>query len=274
MIHITEGSYDSINLEIISKAINSLSERKRNNIIFYTSQEISLPVKIVKTSKENNVITAIETAIKNISSKDILLTLPANKTDFKNFSGHTEYFRSKYENPNIAMMFKGLNMNALLLTDHIKLKDITNKITIQTIIEKLKIALSGHNQFFKLIDEVIFSGINPHAGEFGLLGDEEKLINTAIEKLKIQFPRIKFDGPISADTIHFTPIKPNKLFVFSYHDQGLGIFKTVNKLYGMNITLGLPFLRISPDHGTAPGMKGKNQGNYLGLYWLLDYFLD
>lgn len=270
MIHITEGSLNSINIEILTKTLNSLTAVNRRKLTFYTSQDINLPINIIKTKRQNNVIAAIETAIENLNKDDILLTLPASKDDFQNYSGHTEYFRSKYQNNNIAMMFKGLSMNTLLLTDHIPLREVTQKISINSIVTKLQITLENNKKYFSPIKEIYFSGINPHAGEKGILGDEENLITHAIENLQTLYPGIIFKGPIPADTIHLHEDNEKKLFVFAYHDQGLGIFKEKNKLYGMNITLGLPFLRVSPDHGTAPDIVGKNKANYLGLYWLIN----
>lgn len=256
MIYVTEGSQDSINNEIFNKAFICLNGELRSKIVFCSSRK--------------SVLDALNYAINNIKMKDILVTLPATKNDFGGFSGHTEFFRDKYQNKNLPMVFKGLTYNALLLTDHIPLKEVTKKITVKLIVNKVSKTLEEFPKYFHDISEVVFSGINPHAGEDGILGDDEVKINEAISDLKKIFPLVKFKGPMAGDTIHFEKQTPGKLFVFAHHDQGLGVFKAQNKLFGLNITLGLPFLRVSPDHGTAKELKNKNQANYLGLYWLFE----
>ena len=120
------------------------------------------------------------------------------------------------------------------------------------------------------IEKVIITGINPHAGESGLIGSEDSVIKKSINELRKRNPKIKFSGPISGDSMH-AELKDSKkeLQVFCHHDQALSYFKFKNGIIGINTTFGLNFLRLSVDHGTALGLYGKNEANPLGSYFVL-----
>jgi 4-hydroxythreonine-4-phosphate dehydrogenase len=136
------------------------------------------------------------------------------------------------------------------------------------IINKLQITLDNFKKYFFPFNEVILAGINPHAGENGILGDEEKHIKSAITELEKSYGKI-FKGPVSGDTLHYLhDSTKNQLLVYMYHDQGLTQFKSQYGLIGLNITLGLPFLRLSVDHGTAFELYGKNKANISGMLYL------
>jgi 4-hydroxythreonine-4-phosphate dehydrogenase len=106
-----------------------------------------------------------------------------------------------------------------------------------------------------------------------MMGDEDNEISKSIVRLKQKFSNISFLGPIAADTLFFNQHDSNTLFIYAYHDQGLSVFKQHNGLQGINLTLGLPFIRVSPDHGTAFELYGKDRANYLGMNYLLDEIL-
>ena len=134
---------------------------------------------------------------------------------------------------------------------------------------KVRTTLDNFKKYFFPFEEVVFSGINPHAGENGILGDEEKHIKSAMTDLEKHYGKI-FTGPFSGDTLHHHYLSDkNQLFVYMYHDQGLAQFKSQYGLIGLNITLGLPFLRLSVDHGTAFELYGKNKANISGMLFLL-----
>jgi 4-hydroxythreonine-4-phosphate dehydrogenase len=166
------------------------------------------------------------------------------------------------------MTFKGLSQNVLLITDHIPLREVALKIDSNLIKEKTRITLENFKKYFYSFDEIIFSGINPHAGENGILGNEEKHIVSAISDLTKIYGDI-FHGPFSGDTLHHHLRKDkHQLMVYMSHDQGLAQFKAQYGLIGLNITLGLPFLRLSVDHGTAFDLYGKNKANISGMIYL------
>ena len=295
MIYVSQGHERGVGLEIFLKSFLCLSKNSQKNfilvvckndlkenfnifnfnfsfndkgVLFEGSQlncsfldELSIPHSTL----------SLDYILKNISKEDVLLTLPTSKDQLidengNNLNGHTEYFRHFYKNKNIPMTFISPDMNVLLLTDHIDINDISSDITKDLTIEKTETVLSN---FPRSIDTVIFSGLNPHAGEGGLISSDDNVISESIEVLKSKYPKIHFSGPFPADTIHFQGFTKNKLFIYASHDQGLGPFKLVNGLTGINVTFGLPFLRVSVDHGTAFNLYGKNCASYQGMLYLL-----
>ncbi len=288
MIYITQGHESGIGLEIFLKSFLLLSREEKKLVRLIVSKkdleknfkDLNLKSKLfsdlvvienketTQFSSTNSLVTALEL----IGPKDILITLPTSKDQLlfngQNQAGYTEFFRSYYQNKNIAMTFKGLTQNVLLITDHIALKNIPQTITSELIINKLQITLDNFKKYFFPFNEVILAGINPHAGENGILGDEEKHIKSAITELEKSYGKI-FKGPVSGDTLHYLhDSTKNQLLVYMYHDQGLTQFKSQYGLIGLNITLGLPFLRLSVDHGTAFELYGKNKANISGMLYL------
>lgn len=288
MIFVTEGHQSGIGLEIFLKSFLLLSKEEKSLIRLVVDKndlkknlsDLNLSSKLFDDliiienigstpfPSTNSLITALNL----IKENDILVTLPTSKDQLAlnnvNYAGYTEFFRAYFNNKNISMTFKGLAQNVLLITDHISLKKVPQTITSDLIIHKVQITLDNFKKYFFSFDEIIFSGINPHAGENGILGDEENQIKTAISKLEKSYGKI-FIGPISGDTLHnlHNPAK-NQLLVYMYHDQGLAQFKAQYGLIGLNITLGLPFLRLSVDHGTAFELYGKNKANISGMLYL------
>lgn len=288
MIYITQGHEKGIGIEIFLKTFLMLSNKKKESLVFIcrkqdlekNCKDLNIDVKKILNLNliENNEFSnfsstnSMLTALEKITSNDILVTMPTSKDQLilenKKLSGHTEFFRSYFKNQFIIMLFKAFNHNMLLVTDHIPLNSVSNSISKKLIIEKLDIALSEFPKYFTTLDEIIFSGVNPHAGEQGILGNEELEIEEAIIFLKNKHSVI-FKGPYSGDTLHFFENTLNQLFVYMYHDQGLAKFKSNYGLLGLNITFGLPFLRLSVDHGTAFELYGKNRANNLGMIYLL-----
>lgn len=288
MIYVTQGHEAGIGLEIFLKSFILLSREEKNEIRLVVSNsdlvnnlaDLKLSPKLFKDLKiiENIESTkfsstnSLMTALSIITPKDILVTLPTSKDQliFKGVScaGYTEFFRAYYQNPNISMTFKGLTQNVLLITDHIPLKEVANQITAELIQNKVQLTLDNFKKYFYQFNEVIFSGINPHAGENGLLGNEEIHIKTAMAKLEKGYGSL-FKGPLSGDTLHhYFDSSKKQLFVYMFHDQGLAQFKSQHGLIGLNITLGLPFLRLSVDHGTAFDLYGKNKASVTGMLFL------
>lgn len=301
MIRVTSGYEKSIGLEVFIKSFLELKVSEQKKIILYTSKdtlienlefmnlnfEIKNETCILKNSKlffkdipikTNLTIDTLEAAISDISESDILVTLPSSKNQFildgKTFAGHTEYFRYKYNKSEITMNFLGPKFNMLLITDHIPLSEVTSTIKKDLIIKKIETTLSYLKKYSVSFGDILFSGINPHCGEDGILGSEEKEIHSAKTHLEKKYPSQKFIGPLSADTIHFSINKKDDLIVSMFHDQGLALFKGVHGLIGINTTLGLPFLRVSVDHGTAPDLYGKNIANYEGAKFLFNKVLE
>jgi 4-hydroxythreonine-4-phosphate dehydrogenase len=292
MILVTQGHEKGIGLEVFIKSFLCLPSFSQSKFKLFCNKETLIETlrsinisfdylsdRLLFSFIESNTtqtIRSMNLAIDEIHSRDILLTLPSSKEQFiykdKVLSGHTEYFRNVYSDSNIVMSFISKDLNVLLLTDHIRVNDIGRSITQEMVTNKVSLFLNNIKSL-RNIDRVYFSGVNPHNGENGMMGDEDNEISKSIVRLKQKFSNISFLGPIAADTLFFNQHDSNTLFIYAYHDQGLSVFKQHNGLQGINLTLGLPFIRVSPDHGTAFELYGKDRANYLGMNYLLDEIL-
>lgn len=192
-----------------------------------------------------------------------LVTAPISKQSWSlagiPWPGHTAYFEKKY--PNAIMAFFSQKLNVALFTHHIPLKAAIKEINRQALQEFFLrlFKLLDHRSFH--ITQFLVAGINPHAGESGLLGGEEQAeIIPAIQHAQQQgMPII---GPIPPDIVCREAYDhPDKMVISMYHDQGLIAFKLVSFQDGVNVTLGMPFIRTSPDHGTAFDIAGKNMAD-------------
>ncbi len=194
---------------------------------------------------------------------DALVTAPINKSSinaarFKNFEGHTEYLAKKTGAKRVAMMFVAERLKITLVTRHIALKDVPARLTEAKIVSVIELTGRYLKKFFRIRNPRIgVAGLNPHAGEGGIFGREEsRIIIPAIKKSARHFSKVT--GPISPDVI-FNAAVDGKFdaVIAMYHDQALIPFKILYFNTGVNITLGLPFVRTSPDHGTAFDIAGK-----------------
>jgi len=205
--------------------------------------------------------TAADLALKNSSC---LVTGPLNKSiiqkHIKNFTGHTEFLKKKFNANEVLMYMTNGNLHLGITTTHVPLRVVPNVISRDLIKNKYKLLHHGLIDIFKLANpKIAVLGINPHAGEFGTIGDEEQnVIMPAIDEL--QHEGYDANGPISADTV-FTQTKYDAVLSM-YHDQALPVLKAIDFYKTVNITLGLPFLRVSVDHGTAEDIAKDYSANY------------
>ena len=205
--------------------------------------------------------TAADLALKNSSC---LVTGPLNKSiiqkHIQNFTGHTEFLKEKFNANEVLMYMTNGNLHLGITTTHVPLRVVPNVISRDLIKNKYKLLHHGLIDIFKLANpKIAVLGINPHAGEFGTIGDEEQnVIMPAIDEL--QHEGYDANGPISADTV-FTQTKYDAVLSM-YHDQALPVLKTIDFNKTVNITLGLPFLRVSVDHGTAEDIAKDYSANY------------
>lgn len=193
---------------------------------------------------------------------DAIVTGPINKGAWSmagrgKYPGHTELLAQRLGAKRSAMMFVGESLRVVLATVHIPLNEIRDKLTIGVVHNAIDL---GHEACLKLgiaRPRIAVCGLNPHAGENGLLGDEEKrLIDPAID-LAVS-TGMQVSGPYPADTIFSAAIAGKfDLVVAMYHDQGLIPVKLLERDLAVNVTLGLPCVRTSPDHGTAFDISGK-----------------
>lgn len=212
--------------------------------------------------------TAIDLAMRLCESGGVLYTLPTSKDQFPGYAGHTEYFRSFYRRPELGMFFSSPRLQVLLLSDHVAIKDLSKLMTEELIYQRLFSAIKTLQNWNWPTKRILISGMNPHAGEQGLIGQEDVRITKAIKRLKAKL-KLDMSGPLPGDTMLFEQKSQEDLLVYLFHDQGLGVFKGLQGFIGSNITLGLPYPRFSPDHGTSFNLFGKNQADYRGCAYSL-----
>jgi 4-hydroxythreonine-4-phosphate dehydrogenase len=253
-----------INVKFKLSEINSLENVKFNFINVDYKQ--SKPFNLKTNNSDTFVKKCFEHAVILLKKKLAigLINLPINKSKFtKNkYKGITEYIADKTNNRNKEnMLLFNENFSVLPLTTHIPLKKVYKEISYK----KIEKACKNINNFYlKTIKRKKFKigilGLNPHNGENGYIGNEEKkIIIPAINKLKKKYPII---GPLSPDTSFLQREKLQiDVLIGHYHDQILTTFKTKFDFNAINITIGLPFTRISPDHGIGTGIIGKGIAN-------------
>ncbi len=196
---------------------------------------------------------------------DAVVTAPICKESWQmvgcRFPGHTELFAHRTKSRRSVMMFASPKLNVALATVHLPLMDIRNVLTIGKVYDPIDL---GHQACVKLgiaKPRIAVCGLNPHASENGLFGDEERrVIKPAIEMA--QASGIDARGPFPADTIFIDAVRGRyDLVVAMYHDQGLIPVKLLGWEDAVNTTLGLPVVRTSPDHGTAFDIVGQNKAD-------------
>ncbi|GBF49785.1 4-hydroxythreonine-4-phosphate dehydrogenase [Leptospira ryugenii] len=194
-----------------------------------------------------------------------LITLPLSKewvirSGVKDFRGHTEALALAYQRPTFMMM-TGKRLFVIPLTTHIPLKDVVEELKkVNT--KELILAISKSHLLKK--PKIGILGLNPHAGESGKIGNEEEEI---LRPMMHSFASAGFsiEGPLSADSAFLPTAKKYDLYLANYHDQGLIPFKMIEGKAGVNVTLGLDFIRVSPDHGTAFDIAGKKKADPTSL---------
>lgn len=193
---------------------------------------------------------------------DALVTAPICKEAIHmagyGYPGHTEMLQTFSGAKRVVMLMVGGGLRVAFVTTHIALKEVPQSITVNGILETIIVSNDNLKKYFGLKKpRIAVCGLNPHAGEEGIFGDEEKrIIIPAIEKARKK--GVRCDGPVSADTIFYRTLKgAYDMIVSIYHDQGAIPLKLHAFETGVNTTLGIPFVRTSPDHGTAYDIAGK-----------------
>ncbi|MCM8783798.1 MAG: 4-hydroxythreonine-4-phosphate dehydrogenase PdxA [Candidatus Omnitrophica bacterium] len=216
----------------------------------------------------------IDVAIRLLKKKEIsaLVTAPVSKEMInrsgKRFVGHTEYLSSSFKITNVMMMLANRYLRVVPLTRHISLKEVNRLINYSYIFKGIKIVAEYIKKYFYLsLPRIAICSLNPHGGEGGLLGVEEKnIIIPAVKKINKEHIA-NISGPYSADGL-FSNYRDNKYdcIIGMYHDQVMIPVKMVDPQHTVNITLGLPFIRTSPGHGTAFDIAGKGIASFHSMY--------
>jgi 4-hydroxythreonine-4-phosphate dehydrogenase len=200
-----------------------------------------------------------------------MVTAPLNKKFFQeagySFPGHTEFLAHLSGAPEIAMAFLTERLRVVLATIHIPLRVVAESLTSEQIYRKLRIILTEFPRLNLPCGKVAVAGLNPHAGESGIMGIEDmERIAPAVDQARKAFPESVIDGPLPADTLFWRAYNGEfDVILAMYHDQGLAPIKLIGFGESVNVTLGLPFIRTSVDHGTAFDIAGKGIARYDGM---------
>ena len=220
----------------------------------------------------NFIISNFQQAVKRTISKEFeaVVTCPINKEIINkggiNFTGHTEELAKLSKIDKVVMMLATQELKVALATTHLPLKEVPKYITKDHIEQPILIINNDLQENWKIKNPLIkVLGLNPHAGDGGFLGSEDQEILIPVIK-KLNGMGLNISGPHSADTafINNNQIKPD-IILAMYHDQGLPVIKTIGFGKITNVTLGLPFIRTSVDHGTAYDMAGSIQADESSL---------
>tara|TARA_Y100001935_G_scaffold146867_1_gene121379 strand:+ start:487 stop:1452 length:966 start_codon:yes stop_codon:yes gene_type:complete len=221
---------------------------------------------------ESSFKVALSILKKGISNK--LINGPISKKYFlkKKFLGVTEYLANRTQTKNFAMLIYNKNLSVCPITTHLPVKLIARKLNIKDIKKKIILINSFYKNYLNKKPNIAVTGLNPHCESILSKNEDLKIIKPAISSLKSKNYNVK--GPFAADTIFLRKNRKSfDVIVGMYHDQVLTPIKTLFEYNAVNITLGLPFIRISPDHGPNEKMLGKNLSNPLSLIEAIT-FLD
>ncbi len=190
----------------------------------------------------------------------------------KGIYGVTELIakKSNIKNDEVMLLYNK-KLSVVPITTHIKLKSVPKKISKKLIKKKIKTIDKFYTAFFDKKPKIAILGMNPHNDELSKNSEEKKIIIPAIREFK---NKKKIFGPFSADSFFINDYKKYDVVIGMYHDQVLIPFKSIFKFDAINITLGLKYLRMSPDHGTATGLIKKNKANYKSLFKCIKLFYD
>lgn len=232
--------------------IKDIKEAKTGNVYFLK----------VDSGRNDSSFAFVEKAVSLSIAGDAgaIVTAPISKEKWMSaghtYMGHTDYLVKKTETKEWAMFFWSDSIKVALLTTHIPLRDVFKEIKTEKIMNFCRFINSELFRFTGKKFDLLMSGLNPHSGESGTIGkEEEEEIEPAVKELQKE---MNIEGPFPPDTIFIEAEKRKDPVVISlYHDQGLIPFKLNNINSGVNLTLGLPFIRTSPDHGTAYDIAGK-----------------
>ncbi len=287
-VAITIGDPAGIGPEIVFKAVNSLKiqrvcspvvvgdkniiskyfniNKKYKNIEFAFSSDYKKDAVIGKPSKISGLIAcdAIQYAVKMCMDKKAksMVTAPVSKESFKfaglKYSGHTEFLGALTKTKNFCMMMICDDINSVMVTRHLPISKISSVLTKKDIVLTTKLSADFVKKIIKKSPKIVMCALNPHAGDNGILGNDEKeKIIPAIKELKKKGYNICNIYPVDVAWAKFLQYKYD-LIVGMYHDQIMLPLKVLNPKKIVNVTAGLPFIRTSPGHGTAFDIAGKN----------------
>ena len=260
----------------INKVENIFDQESNLNIkILDVNLKFQNPFSVKKNIASKFIKNSLEVchnlALKNYTQGFINCPIDKNLLNSRKKIGVTEYLASKCKirNNKEAMLIYNQKFSVSPLTTHLDIKEISKKITPALITNKIKTLNQWYKEKLKKKPKIAVLGLNPHNAELRKNSEEKRIIIPAIKKLKKSGINIK--GPFVSDTFFIDSFKKFDLLIGMYHDQVLTPFKSIYKFDAINITIGLKYIRTSPDHGTAKSMIGKNKANPNSLIKCIDF---
>lgn len=300
-IILISGDPNSINSEIIYKSLKKINKKIKKKIYLISNYDlIRSQLKKLKLNLKLSIVKSINEKVKDDSIKIIdvklsftnsfnvefnessnfvlkslnlahtiaakrndvgIINCPISKELLKKKIGVTEYLslKSNIKVDTEAMLIRNKRLAVCPITTHVNIKDVSKKISIKKIVKKITTINNWYKKNLNKKPKFAVLGLNPHNAELRVNSEEKKIIIPAINKLKNVGFLIK--GPLVADTIFINDYKNFDVIIGMFHDQVLAPFKTMFKFNAINITLGLKYLRVSPDHGVARNLIKKRKGN-------------
>ena len=252
--------------------INNIEKAKKNKINL-------INIKIYQINKKNNINRYILDCFnKSLSilkkNKNIaLINGPIEKKKFlkKKYLGITEFLAKKTGSKNPVMLIYNKKISVSPITTHLPIKFVSKNLKEYKIKKNIKLINNFYIKNFKIRPKIAILGLNPHCETVERVGEEERIIIPAIKKLKKE--KISIKGPFSADTFFIKKnIDTYDVVVGMYHDQVLTPLKTLFNFDAINVTIGLPFIRVSPDHGPNTEMYKKNKSDPASIFCAMEFF--
>jgi len=286
---ITPGDPEGIGPEVTAKALNALKRRLKGTSITivgsrgpfkkYLRHLSGIKTEFIEPPQSRSAgyqsAWAVQEATRRVSGNPnalALVTGPISKERIRSagfkFNGHTDFLAHLTNTPKVTMMLANQGLRVALVTDHCPLKRVSSRITASALERTISHAARFCRDDLKVLrPRIAVLGLNPHAGEGGVLGSEEvKVIAPTLRRLSKKEPGIILNGPFPADSFFAKeasapPKSRHDIVIALYHDQGLIPLKLTGFGKSMNMTLGLPIIRTSVDHGTAFDIAGKDQAD-------------
>ncbi len=267
--------FKKLNFKIKLSRIKNISDFQDDKSLKILNVDLNYkdPFNVSKKSASEYVLKSLNLAHNLALNKKTagMINCPIDKNLLRKKIGVTEYLASKcaITDRSEVMIIKNKKLMVSPITTHLDLKLISNKINKNLIIKKINVINDWYKKKYKKKPNIAITGLNPHNAEFRSNSEENRIIIPAIKTLKNK--KIKITGPIAADTIFINDYKIYDVIVGIYHDQILAPFKALFKFDAINLTLGLKYIRVSPDHGVAKNLIMKKKSNYLSLMNCIKY---
>ena len=268
----------SINDRLVKKTVVKRQLVKNQLLVWHVPSSVSVVPGQLHQANADYVLRQLKLATQACLARqaDGLITCPVHKGVINQaghaFSGHTEYLQKLSRSRRTVMMLANPFMRVALVTTHLPLSAVAKAINAENLEETILITAQALRQYFAITrPRITLAGLNPHAGENGYLGTEEQEVMLPLIKALQKRDDMELTGPVAADTMFVAYAQATDCFLAMYHDQGLAVIKYADFAHTVNITLGLPFVRTSVDHGTALDLAGTGKADPASLLSAIDY---